>query len=225
MEFEKLQRNLGNTMNPFILANQKQLVSKISEVEKLIQPAFSFEGTYTVEDDPAKWLAIKYFDKLNYILVSMQNMVMLNDEFFSWLALKYIYEFYIKIKYISSEKDDDIFNKRVKEYVSLGQKDNFKNKVEKLEGKDELLQKLKKDHKSMYRLINSIAHPNIESLNIHKVAHTDEDRFRELKLNMQICLYLIFGIVEVVSSDSRFFLLNKPDLEKLKYVTGGIDNF
>jgi hypothetical protein len=225
MEFEEIQKNLGNTMNPLFLEDQKQLFNRIKAIEEEIQPVFNFEGTYTVENNPAEWLVIQYFNKLNYVLVSMQNMVLLNDEFFSWLGLKYIYEFYIKLKYISSAEDDAVFNNRVGEYVSLGQKDNFKEKVKELEGEDKLLQKLKESHQTMYRTINSIAHPNVESLNLHKAAHTDEDRFYGLKLNMQFCMYLIYGLVEVASNDLRFKLVNKPDLEKLKSITGDIKHF
>ena len=97
MKFEELQRNIGNTMNPLFVAEQKKLFDKIKLVEDEIQVVFSFKGYYKVGENPAEWLVIQYFNKLNNILVSLQNMVLLNDEFFSYLALKYIYEFYIKL--------------------------------------------------------------------------------------------------------------------------------
>lgn len=77
----------------------------------------------------------------------------------------------------------------------------------------------------MYRMMNNIAHPNVESLNLHKVSHTDEDRFKGLRMNIQICMYLIYGLIEVASTDERFKLVMKPSLEKLKVITGDIKNF
>lgn len=225
MQFEDLQKNIGNSMSPLFISEQKKLIDRIKAIEDEIHTVFSFEGEYTVEENPAEWLVIKYFDKLNYILVSLQNMVMLNDEFFSWLALKYIYEFYIKLKYISSTDNQNEFDERVQRYIALGSKVQIDKIVKKLEGEDELLQKLKESHSSMYRMMNSIAHPNVESLNLHKVSHADEDRFKGLRMNMQICMYLIYGLIEVASTDERFNLVKKPDLERLKYATGDIKNF
>jgi len=220
MDFEELQRNLDNKMSFSALKKQKQLLDKVIKVQDIIQPVFSYKGEYTIHDNPAEWLSLKYFDKLNYILVSLHNVVRLNDEFFSWLALKYIYEFYIKLKYISSAENDDIFSERIQKYLSLGQRDNFADKVKKLEGEDPILLMFKNDHKEMYRLMNSVAHPNVESLNLHKVKHTDDDRFNGLSLNLQLCMYLIYGVIETIVNDSRFSLVNKPDLIKIKSIVG-----
>jgi|GEM_PF-2060065 len=222
MNFEEMQRKFGNTMSPAILDDQKRLFKKLNEIQDLIQVVFKYKGKYTVEENPAEWLSLAYFNKLNYTLVSLQNITTLNDEFLSWIILKYLYEFYIKLKYISSANNDIEFNQRLKSYLLLGQQDNFKEKVTKLEGSDQLLLMLKNDHKKMYRLINSVAHPNVESLNIHKVSHTDEDRFKGLNLNIQFCLYFIYGVIEVMTNDSRFNLVNKPDLSKIKSITGNV---
>jgi len=222
MNFEEMQRKFGSTMSPAILNEQKILFEKLNEIQDLIQVVFKYKGEYTVEENPAEWLSLAYFNKLNYTLVSLQNITTLNDEFLSWVILKYLYEFYIKLKYISSANNDIEFNSRLKAYLSLGQQDNFKEKVSNLEGSDQLLLILKNDHKQMYRLINSVAHPNVESLNIHKVSHTDEDRFRGLNLNIQFCLYFIYGVIEMMTNDSRFNLVNKPDLSKIKSITGNV---
>lgn len=222
MNFEEMQKKFGNTMSPATLNDQKRLFEKLNEIQDLIQVVFKYNGEYTVEENPAEWLSLAYFNKLNYTLVSLQNITTLNDEFLSWIILKYLYEFYIKLKYISSTNNDIEFNSRLRAYLSLGQQDNFKEKVTKLEGTDELLLMLKKDHKDMYRLINSVAHPNVESLNIHKVSHTNEDRFRGLNLNIQFCLYFVYGVIEIMTNDLRFNLVNKPDLSKIKSITGNV---
>lgn len=222
MNFEEMQRKFGSTMSPAILNDQKKLFEKLNEIQDLIQVVFKYKGKYTVEENPAEWLSLAYFNKLNYTLVSLQNITILNDEFLSWIILKYLYEFYIKLKYISSANNDIEFNSRLRSYLSLGQQDNFKQKVKNLEGSDQLLLMLKNDHKQMYRLINSVAHPNVESLNIHKVSHTDEDRFRGLNLNIQFCLYFIYGVIEIMTNDSRFNLVSKPDLSKIKSITGNV---
>jgi len=222
MNFEEMQKKFGSTMSPAILSDQKTLFENLNEIQDLIQVVFKYKGTYTIEENPAEWLSLAYFNKLNYILVSLQNTTTLNDEFLSWVILKYLYEFYIKLKYISSADHDIEFSERLKKYLSLGQRDNFKEKVAKLEGTDELLLMLKKDHEEMYRLINSVAHPNVESLNIHKTSHTDEDRFRSLNLNIRFCLYFIYGVIEVTTNDPRFNLVNKPDLSKIKFITGNV---
>lgn len=222
MNFEEMQRKFGSTMSPAILNDQKKLFEKLNEIQDLIQVVFKYKGKYTVEENPAEWLSLAYFNKLNYTLVSLQNITTLNDEFLSWIILKYLYEFYIKLKYISSANNDIEFNSRLRSYLSLGQQDNFKEKVKNLEGSDQLLLMLKNDHKQMYRLINSVAHPNVESLNIHKVSHTDEDRFRGLNLNIQFCLYFIYGVIEIMTNDSRFNLVSKPDLSKIKSITGNV---
>jgi len=222
MNFEEMQRKFGSTMSPAILNDQKKLFEKLNEIQDLIQVVFKYKGKYTVEENPAEWLSLAYFNKLNYTLVSLQNITTLNDEFLSWIILKYLYEFYIKLKYISSANNAIEFNSRLRSYLSLGQQDNFKEKVKNLEGTDQLLLMLKNDHKQMYRLINSVAHPNVESLNIHKVSHTDEDRFRGLNLNIQFCLYFIYGVIEIMTNDSRFNLVSKPDLSKIKSITGNV---
>ena len=225
MQFEELQKNIGNTMNPLFVTEQKKLFDKIKLVEDEIQVVFSFKGSYKVEENPAEWLVIQYFNKLNNILVSLQNMVLLNDEFFSYLALKYIYEFYIKLRYISCTESDELFNERVKNYITLGRKVRIEKIVKELEGQDELLKKIKESHASTYRLMNSIAHPNVESLNLHKVTRSPEDRFEGLRMNMQFCMYLIYGLIEVATTDERFKLVVKPDLKRLKLLTDDINNF
>lgn len=225
MNFEEMQRKFGSTMSPAILNDQKKLFEKLNEIQDLIQVVFKYKGKYTVEENPAEWLSLAYFNKLNYTLVSLQNITILIDEFFSWLILKYLYEFYIKLKYISSTNKDSEFSDRLKSYLSSGERDNFKTKVEelkKLEESDQLLLMLIANHKEMYQRINSVAHPNVESLNIHKVSHTDEDRFRGLNLNIQFCLYFIYGVIEIMTNDSRFNLVSKPDLSKIKSLTGNV---
>lgn len=126
-------------MNPVFLAEQKSLIQRIKSVDDEIQTVFNFDVTYTVEEHPTEWLAVQYFNKLNYTLVPLQNIVMLNDEFFSWLALKYIYEFYIKLKYISSANDISVFDQRVNDYIALGRKVQIPKIIKQLKGEDELL--------------------------------------------------------------------------------------
>lgn len=168
-------------------------------IEKKANPKYFFEA-----------LVLK---KLYVINISAENSLLANDVFLSVYLYRYIYELYIKVAYIYSSKNDAELLVRIENFFS-----GIDLRVDKyIKGIDtsKFNAAFIDDHNEKYKLMSQIAHPNVESFNLH-IGKTSNVHFDFIVPNIILSFFLIKEIIDLFIKNGDLDLknsINAKDLE------------
>lgn len=194
---------------------KNSLQNKIILFNKIIKPGFNF-GTVTKKDNSKEYFASTILNKIYSINISMENILLSNDVFLSVYLYRYVYELYIKVFYIfSGESEEEILSRLNNFFINKDLK--IKEYQEGI--KDDLIPaQFKKSHREKYRMMSRIAHPNIESFNIH-LNKTAKEQFDFLIPNINLAMWHSIEIIRLFSNTKLLGFdknIKQKDLELLQ---------
>lgn len=223
MNFIELQKMIGNNLNVDNLKLQEKLYKNTEKIRKEILPIFNFKE-FKKKDDSIEYTLALIFNKLYVMLVSTENIILLND---SWLAMyicRYNYELFIKTKYLLDNNSHEDIEARIKRFLEVGQWDKIKEKLDAIESNDEFIKDIKNNHKDFYKKMNSIVHPNIESLNLH-INKNSNDLFDFMATNIKFNWIITYKIIETIFNKKGELKFSQyPDLQKIKDIIDNLNN-
>ena len=205
------------------LIKRSHVLKMPHEIRTALKPIFKF-GEYKRENKPAEFLSIACSNKLNTILVSIENIIHTNDTFLSVYIYRYLYELYFKIKHITSSELDIDFYKKIDKFFLEKQRSNISEQIKSIDKKDPVFTFLNEKHRDTYLLMNLVVHPNIESLSLHTNS-SDDSMFEYLIPNVMLSLLLIKEILSSIVNDDRIQLESNPDMKMLKEIFIDIEKY
>lgn len=218
MEFSELQAKLGNNLSQSNTKIQENLFRKANLLRNEILPIFEFKEL-AKKDKPIEFTIILIFNKLHAMMVSIENIILVNDGWLGMYVARYSYELYIKTKYIFDEKSKENILIRINKFLEVEQQDNIQGKLDNISDNDSFIQQIKLNHKEFYKKLNTVVHPNIESLDFHINGKNkdDNDRFLSNSVAMRLSLSIIFHIIETIyQNKDNLELINYPDIKKME---------
>lgn len=217
MNFIELQKMIGNNLSMYNLKLQEELYNNTIIIKENILPVFNFKE-FKKEENPIEYALSLVFNKLYAILVSTENIILLNDGWLAMYICRYDYELFIKTKYLLDNNSHQDVKARVERFLEVGQWDKIKEKLYAIESNDEFIKDIKNNHKDFYKKINSIVHPNIESLNLH-VNKNSDDLFNFMKSTIKLNLLMIYKIIEIIIDRKDDLKFNQyPNITKIKNI-------
>lgn len=217
MNFIELQKMIGNNLSMYNLKLQEELYNNTIIIKENILPVFNFKE-FKKEENPIEYTLALVFNKLYAMLVSTENVILLNDGWLAMYICRYNYELFIKTKYLLDKTSHENIETRVKKFLEVGQWDKIKEKLDAIESNDEFIKDIKNNHKDFYKKINSIVHPNIESLNLH-VNKNSDDLFNFMKSTIKLNLLMIYKIIEIIIDRKDDLKFNQyPNITKIKNI-------
>lgn len=217
MNFIELQKMIGNNLSMYNLKLQEELYNNTIIIKENILPVFNFKE-FKKEENPIEYALSLVFNKLYAILVSTENIILLNDGWLAMYICRYDYELFIKTKYLLDNNSHEDVKARVERFLEVGQWDKIKEKLDAIESNDEFIKDIKNNHKDFYKKINSIVHPNIESLNLH-VNKNSDDLFNFMKSTIKLNLLMIYKIIEIIIDRKDDLKFNQyPNITKIKNI-------
>lgn len=215
MNFFEIQRIIGNNLNASNLSLQEKLYKDTSTIRMAILPVFSFEE-FKEKENTIEYALVLVFNKLYSMLISTENVILLNDACLLMYVFRYNYELYIKIKYLLDDSSPEKVELRVKNFLEAGQKDIIKEKLNAIKDSDEFIKYLKNNHNDFYKKINSIVHPNIESLKI-LIDKNSNDLFNFIEPSVKINLLMVYKIIEAIYNKRNILKFNQyPNFKEIK---------
>lgn len=196
------------------LSNKNNVLSfllqgKVSSINKLIKPIFNFEKI-DKNINPKEYFAMIILNKIYSLNISLENIILTNDVFLCNYFYRYIYELYIKVLFIFSVSSEEEIITRVNKFFI----DNIPSifDCQKMINNQLIPPQFKEKHKERYKILSNIAHPNIESINIHLNINSDQQfKFLEPTANLSI-----WHIIEIINffSNLKLIKLENEDLKK-----------
>lgn len=217
MNFIELQKMIGNNLSIDNLKLQEELYNNTTIIREDILPVFNFKE-FKKEENPIEYALSLVFNKLYAILVSTENIILLNDGWLAMYICRYNYELFIKTKYLLDNNSYEDIEARIKRFLEVGQGDIIKEKLDAIESNDEFVKDIKNNHKDFYKKMNSIVHPNIESLNLH-INKNSDDLFDFMATNIKFNWIIIYKIIETIFDKKGELKFSQyPDLQKIKNI-------
>ena len=146
MNFIELQKMIGNNLSIDDLKLQEELYNNTIIIRENILPVFNFKE-FKKEENPIEYALALVFNKLYAILVSTENIILLNDGWLAMYICRYDYELLIKTNYLLDKTSNENIETRVKKFLKVGQWDIIKTKLEAIESGDEFIKDIKNKHK------------------------------------------------------------------------------
>lgn len=216
MTFNEMQIMFGNDLSADNLKKQEYLYKNTSAIREEILPAFNFDE-FKKDDNPIEYALALVFNKIYVMLVSMENVILLNDGWLAMYLYRYAYELFIKTKYLLDKNSQEDNKIRVEKFLEVGQWDKIKEKLDAIESDDEFIQEIKNNHKDSYRIMNAIVHPNIESLSFHIRHEKNNDRFLFMASTVKLNLLMISKIIEtIINRKNELKFTQYPDIKKIQ---------
>lgn len=187
------------------------LYEKVTSFNKIIKSGFGF-GVISKKDTPKEYFTGAVLNKLYSTNISLENILLTNDVFLSNYLNRYIYELYIKVFYIFSGQSNEEIMTRLNDFF-----ENRDLKITEYQAgiDDNLLPpELKHKHRERYKTLSRIAHPNIESLNVH-LDKTPDQQFDFLVPTINLILWHSIEIVRLFANLKLLNIDNKIDIEEL----------
>ena len=178
---------------------------------KLLTPCFNF-GLVKKEESPKEYFVVAVLNKLFSLNISLENIIFTNDVFLLNYLYRYVYELYVKVFYIFSGSDDAEINEKIKKFFD-NKRMEIKDYLENI-NESSIPPKLKEEHKEKYLLMNRMAHPNINSLNMH-LNKTKEQQFDFLVPTVNLIFWHNAEIMRVFSYLKILGVDKSLDLDKL----------
>ncbi|HUW72152.1 MAG TPA: hypothetical protein VMV66_03130 [Candidatus Humimicrobiaceae bacterium] len=200
-----------NFLNEGNIRLRDSLREKIISFGLVLKSCFNF-GTIKKEENPKEYFAAAVLNKIYSINISLENLLLTNDIFLSNYLYRYIYELYIKVFYIFSDPAEEEILSRLEKF--------FENKDLKMkeyqDGIDDNLLplKLKEKHIKKYQQMCRIAHPNIDSLNIH-INKTPDGQFDFLVPTVNLIIWHSAEIIKLFSKLKLLGIDRNIDRDKL----------
>lgn len=217
MNFIELQKMIGNDLNVDNLKLQEKLYKNTIIIREEILPVFNFKE-FKKKDDSIEYTLALIFNKLYVMLVSTENIILLNDGWLAMYICRYNYELFIKTKYLLNNNSHEDVKARIKKFLEVGRWDTIKEKLDGIENNDEFIKDIKNNHKDFYRKINSVVHPNIESLNLH-INKNSDDLFNFMSTNIKFNWLITYKIIETIFNKKGELKFSQyPDLQKIKNI-------
>lgn len=217
MNFIELQKMIGNDLNVDNLKLQEKLYKNTIIIREEILPVFNFKE-FKKKDDSIEYTLALIFNKLYVMLVSTENIILLNDGWLAMYICRYNYELFIKTKYLLNNNSHEDVKARIKKFLEVGRWDTIKEKLDGIENNDEFIKDIKNNHKDFYRKMNSIVHPNIESLNLH-INKNSDDLFNFMSTNIKFNWLITYKIIETIFNKKGELKFSQyPDLQKIKNI-------
>jgi hypothetical protein len=198
------------------LVLRNTLLSNCKEMNKILLPAFKF-GNVNKNNDPKGFYAGLVLNKLYSNNVSLENLVMSNDVFMVNCLYRYTYEMYIKTFSIFNYKSDE---KTISSLVSFfnSKEPKIRYYFDSIEKETILINNLE-EHLKMYKMLSSIAHPNIESLNLHYNKDPNEQFIflrttSKLMLGLEIEIILLFQKYKIINLEKNLNSERVRDFQK-----------
>jgi hypothetical protein len=216
MTFNEMQIMFGNDLSADNLKKQEYLYKNTSAIREEILPAFNFDE-FKKDDNPIEYALALVFNKIYVMLVSMENVILLNDGWLAMYLYRYAYELFIKTKYLLDKNSQEDNKIRVEKFLEVGQWDKIKEKLDAIESDDEFIQEIKNNHKDSYKIMNAIVHPNIESLSFHIRHEKNNDRFLFMASTVKLNLLIISKIIEtIINRKNELKFTQYPDIKKIQ---------
>lgn len=223
MTFNEMQVMFGNDLGADNLKKQEYLYKNTSAIREEILPVFNF-NEFKKDDNPIEYTLALVFNKIYVMLVSMENVILLNDGWLAMYLYRYAYELFIKTKYLLDKNSQEDNKTRVERFLEIGQWDKIKEKLDAIESDDEFIQEIKNNHKDSYRIMSSIVHPNIESLNFHIRHEKNSDRFSFMVSTVKLNLLMISKIIEtVIDRKDELEFTQYPDIKKIQNLINNLN--
>jgi len=181
---------------------------KASSINEAIKPVFNFKEI-DKNTKPKEYFAMAVLNKIYSLDVSLENIILTNDVFLCNYFYRYVYELYIKVLYIFSASNEEETIARLNNFFSGNMPGIFD--CQKMINDQFIPPQFKEKHKQKYKTLSDIAHPNIQSLNIHLDTNPDQ-QFEFLNPTASLS---VWHIIEII----KFFLnlkLIKLDEENQK---------
>ena len=197
------------------LTTRNLLQQNILKLNETILPGFKFKEIKK-EDTPYDYLISLILNKLYTLNVTLENNLLCNDVHQSVVVYRYMYELYIKILCIFSEKDSSVklsdfyLNKR----TTI--QDWLNGVHEKL-----LPPKFSDTHKDHYARLSRIAHPNIDSLNMH-YGKSNDQIFDFMVPNLKLTLWLQVNMLILFTNKATIDSFKKLDIVELNKILSNI---
>ncbi len=195
-------------------AREKQrahLLEMAQGFNTLLTPCFNF-GLVKKEESPKEYFVATVLNKIFSLNISLENIIFTNDVFLSNYLYRYVYELYAKVFYIFSGSDDADINEKLKEFFD-NKRVEIKDYLENID-ESSIPPKLKEEHKEKYLLMNRMAHPSIDSFNMH-LNKTKEQQFDFLVPTVNLTFWHNAEIMRIFSLFKILGIDKKLDLGKL----------
>ena len=181
----------------------------IKELNLLLEKGFDFKEVKK-EENSGDFYIVSVLNKVYSLNVSLENSLMCNDVHLSVYLFRYFYELYIKSSYVFSKSE--LLEKRLNQFFNNTNwsLESLVVDLEKTTKKPHLIEGYKEKYKKMSRM----AHPNIDSFNLH-LDSTDDEIFDFVFLNIAFAIYYEVETILIFMSNNNINLNKNVDKNKL----------
>ncbi len=199
------------------LKRRNLLQENILKLNELLLPAFEFKEIRKA-DQPYDYLISLILNKLYSFNVTLENNLLCNDIHQSVAAYRYMYELYIKVLCIFSETGSSL---KLKDFYS-NKRTTIQDWLDEIDT-EMLPLKFLDTHKEHYARLSRIAHPNIDSLNMH-YGKSNDQIFNFLVPNIKLTLWLQVNILILFTKKAAVDSFKKLDVIELNQILSNIDD-
>lgn len=199
------------------LKRRNLLQQNILKLNELILPGFEFKEVRKAEK-PYDYLISLILNKLHSLNVTLENNLLCNDIHQSVTTYRYMYELYIKVLCIFSEKGSSL---KLEDFYS-NKRATIQDWLDEIDT-EMLPPKFLDTHKEHYARLSRIAHPNIDSLNMHYRKPYDQI-FDFMVPNIKLTLWLQVNILILFTKKATVDSFKKLDVIELNQVLSNIDD-